>query len=100
MAKESYYQILGISENAREVEIKKAYRRLAGLYHPDKVEHLGPRLKQLADEELRKLNEAKSVLLDEVLRAQYDREIHEQKRKALGSDINLEIDMDWEIWAL
>jgi curved DNA-binding protein CbpA len=94
METESHYQILGVSENSRENEIKKAYRRLASLYHPDKVEHLGPRLKELAGEELRKLNESKSVLLDKTLRAQYDMELNKTKRTPMGPDADLEVELD------
>ena len=35
MAKEDYYQVLGIKRDAKPEEIKKAYRRLARKYHPD-----------------------------------------------------------------
>jgi DnaJ-domain-containing protein 1 len=66
---------LGVSEYATEKEMKRAYWRLASLYHPDKVMHLGPRLKQLADYELKKLNEAKSVLLNREKREKYNGEL-------------------------
>ena len=75
MVEENLYQILGVSKNARTSEIKRAYRRLASLYHPDKVEHLGPRLKDLAEAELKKLNHAKSILLDPEQRKLYDQEM-------------------------
>ncbi len=63
MAKD-YYQILGINKNASKEEIKKAFRRLAHKYHPDKVG---------GDEnKFKAVNEAYQVLSDEKKRAEYD----------------------------
>ncbi len=63
MAKD-YYTILGISKNASEAEIKKAYRKLALEHHPDKA---------TGDEErFKEINEAYSVLKDPSKRMQYD----------------------------
>ena len=55
---ESSYKILGIEQSASEEEIKKAYRRLAIKYHPDKVNYLGEDFKKSAEEKFRKINEA------------------------------------------
>ena len=57
MAKD-YYSILGINKGASDDEVKKAYRRMAMKYHPDKVHHLGPEYQQDAQEKFRKINEA------------------------------------------
>ncbi|HEY8443663.1 MAG TPA: molecular chaperone DnaJ [Clostridia bacterium] len=67
MAK-SYYDILGVSKNATEAEIKSAYRKLAKQYHPD----LHPGDKEAA-EKLKEINEAYEVLSDPQKRANYDR---------------------------
>ena len=64
----NYYQILGVSEDASEDEIKRAYRRLAKKYHPDK----NPGDKN-AEEQFKLVNEAYSVLSDKNKRQQYDR---------------------------
>ncbi|MBN2645583.1 MAG: molecular chaperone DnaJ [Desulfuromonadaceae bacterium] len=67
MAKRDYYEILEVNRNASEAEIKKAYRRLAVKYHPDK----NPGDKQ-AEERFKELTEAYAVLSDNQKRATYD----------------------------
>ena len=55
---DSSYKILEIDTTASEEEIKKAYRRMAMKYHPDKVSHLGEDFKKVANEKFRKVQEA------------------------------------------
>jgi curved DNA-binding protein len=62
-----YYQILGVSRDATADEIKKAYRKLAAKYHPDK----NPGDKS-AEEKFKEINEAKEVLTDPEKRKLYD----------------------------
>src|SRR6185312_9246871 len=52
------YDILGISPQATDEEIKKAYRRMALENHPDKVTHLGEDLRKAAEEKFKKIQEA------------------------------------------
>ncbi|MBO4599968.1 MAG: TerB family tellurite resistance protein [Bacteroidales bacterium] len=52
------YKVLGISSNATDEEVKKAYRRMAMKYHPDKVETLGEEVKKNAEAQVREINEA------------------------------------------
>ncbi|MEF3254956.1 MAG: molecular chaperone DnaJ [Deferribacterales bacterium] len=66
MAKD-YYEILGVNRNATEIEIKKAYRKLALQYHPDRNQG-----DKEAEEKFQEINEAYSVLIDPQKRAQYD----------------------------
>jgi len=64
----NYYEILGISKNASKEDIKKAYRRLAHQYHPDKTS--GDKTKE---EKFKEINEAYQVLTNDKKRAEYDR---------------------------
>ncbi|MBK7628267.1 MAG: TerB family tellurite resistance protein [Bacteroidales bacterium] len=55
---DSSYKILEIAPSATNDEVKKAYRRMAMKYHPDKVSHLGDDFRKTADEKFKKVNEA------------------------------------------
>ncbi|BDV03597.1 MAG: molecular chaperone DnaJ [Candidatus Hepatoplasma scabrum] len=72
-AKRDYYEILGVKKNASEDEIKKAYRKLAMQYHPDR--NLSN--KKEAERKFREINEAKEVLLDQNKRSIYDNYGHD-----------------------
>jgi curved DNA-binding protein CbpA len=63
-----YYQVLGVSIDAEHDEIKKAFRRLALRYHPDR----NPQSQKQAEEKFKEINEAYQVLGDEYERQQYD----------------------------
>src|SRR6266550_4108503 len=71
MAKRDYYDILGVKRDADEEEIKKAYRKLAVKFHPDK----NPGDKA-AEESFKELGEAYEVLNDPQKRAAYDQYGH------------------------
>lgn len=52
------YKILEVSPDASDDEVKKAFRKMAVKYHPDKVSHLGEEYKKAAEEKILKVNEA------------------------------------------
>jgi molecular chaperone DnaJ len=78
-AKRDYYEVLGVSRSADEAEIKKAYRKLALKYHPDK----NPDDKD-AEEKFKEAAEAYEVLSDANKRARYDRFGHAGMGGAAG----------------
>jgi curved DNA-binding protein len=67
MAEADYYKILGVDKNAGAADIKKAYRKLAMKYHPDRTQG-----DKSAEEMFKKISEAYAVLSDKEKRQQYD----------------------------
>ena len=55
---ESDFKILEVSPDATDAEVKKAYRKMANKYHPDKVSHLGDEFQKLAEEKFKSVNDA------------------------------------------
>jgi molecular chaperone DnaJ len=81
MAKRDYYEVLGVSRSATADEIKKAYRKLALQYHPDR----NPNNKE-AEEKFKEATEAYEVLSDQTKRQRYDQFGHEGMRP--GADFH------------
>ena len=80
MAKRDYYEVLGVSKTADAEEIKKAYRKLALEFHPDK----NPGDSE-AEEKFKEATEAYEVLKDDQRRAQYDRFGHQAPGVGAGA---------------
>jgi molecular chaperone DnaJ len=78
-AKRDYYEVLGVSRNASEQEIKSAYRKLAMQYHPDR----NPGNAE-AEERFKECSEAYAVLIDSDKRAAYDRFGHAAFEPGMG----------------
>ena len=79
MAKQDYYELLGVSRNASGADIKKAYRKLALKYHPDKNPD-----DPTAEDKFKSAAEAYEVLSDEQKRARYDRFGHDGVKGGAG----------------
>lgn len=92
--KRDYYDILGVTRNAGEQEMKSAYRKLAMQHHPDR----NPESKEQSEERFKEITEAYSVLADPQKRAAYDRYGHAAFGNSGGysPDINSTIFSDFE----
>ena len=84
MSKRDYYEVLGVEKSANEAEIKKAYRKLAIQYHPDKYATKSEAEQKEAEEKFKEAAEAYSVLSDKDKRARYDQFGHAGMSGAAG----------------
>lgn len=73
MSKRDYYEVLGVSKSTSEADIKKAYRKLAMQYHPDKFSQAPEKERAQAEAKFKEINEAYQVLSDSTKKEQYDR---------------------------
>ncbi|MCG8428504.1 MAG: molecular chaperone DnaJ [Chromatiales bacterium] len=81
MSKRDYYEVLGVSKNASEAELKKAYRRLAMKYHPDRNSGDGA---EEAEKSFKEAKEAYEVLSDAQKRTAYDQFGHAGVDPSMG----------------
>ncbi|WOE30875.1 MULTISPECIES: molecular chaperone DnaJ [unclassified Acinetobacter] len=79
MAKRDYYEVLGVSKTASDDEIKKAYRKLAMKYHPDRNPDSAE-----AEDKFKEASEAYEVLSDSEKRSMYDRMGHQAFEGGMG----------------
>ena len=76
----TYYDILGVPQSAPTDEIKRAYRKLAQDFHPDKLAGIPPAVAKLAEEKFKDVQEAYEILTKH--RAEYDNQL-----RAVGSTV-------------
>ena len=87
-AKRDYYEVLGVSKDADDATIKKAYRQLAKKYHPD----MNPGDKE-AEKKFKEASEAYAVLSDADKRRQYDQFGHAHLREVPEVQVDLAADL-------
>jgi molecular chaperone DnaJ len=75
MAKRDFYEVLGVAKNASDEDIKKAYRKLAMKYHPDRNQGEDAKAKE-AEAKFKEVKEAYEMLSDAQKRAAYDQHGH------------------------
>ncbi|NKB38417.1 MAG: molecular chaperone DnaJ [Gammaproteobacteria bacterium] len=79
MAKRDYYEVLGVSKNASDADLKKAYRKLAMKFHPDRNPD-----DDSAEEKFKEVKEAHDILSDAQKRATYDQFGHAGVENSMG----------------
>ena len=77
----NYYEELGLSREAAEKEIRRSYKRLAVLFHPD--QQRDPETRVLAETQMKRLNEMIGILADPGRRRLYDEGLRSNERKAI-----------------
>jgi tetratricopeptide (TPR) repeat protein len=92
----NYYEILGINPSVTTTDVKQAYRNKAKDYHPDKLINIPDAVRKLAEEELKKINQAYNTLNDSALREAYDiengfKEAQQQETPTYKSPEKLEL---------
>lgn len=92
MEYKDYYKILGVDKKASDEDIKRAYRKLAMQYHPDR----NPEDRKTAEEKFKEINEAYEVLRDHEKRARYDQlgDSYQRWQQTGGSPGSF----NWEEW--
>lgn len=99
------YEVLGVKKDASQADIKKAFRKLAAKYHPDKFANKSEQEQKEAEEKFKEVNEANEILSDEQKRAQYDfygdtsRQRVQRPRRSYvqpGQDIRMRVPLTFE----
>ncbi len=83
----NYYELLGISIDANDIEIKENYRKLVIKYHPDRNSN-----DSTSEEMFRRIREAYETLSDKNKRIQYDKTLNKQINKKTKVELNTEYD--------
>lgn len=91
-----YYEILDLSPDATAEQIKAAYRILVQLHHPDRLQQAQEGVRRYAEDKLKRINEAYTVLSDPARRAKYDATLRTRRAPADVDDYASTVDEDWE----
>jgi molecular chaperone DnaJ len=86
MSKRDYYEVLGVEKGAGADELKKAFRKKAGEFHPDRHPHLAEAERKQMEERFKEVGEAYAVLSDADKRERYDRFGHQAGGGGGGGD--------------
>jgi predicted Zn-dependent protease with MMP-like domain len=86
-----YYAVLGVAAGAREEEVKREFRRLAKLWHPDHFTMAPPDLRARAERRMQALNRAYDILSDPVRKVNYDQR---RRHAGMGSDYSFSEDYE------
>jgi hypothetical protein len=81
----NYYEILNVGHTATPEEIRRAYRELVEIHHPDRMQALRTEVQERAATQLKSINEAYSILRDPARRAWYDSLLKEPQAEPGGS---------------
>jgi hypothetical protein len=82
---QTYYEVLGVAENATDAEIEAAFKSKARQVHPDKIAADTPYLRKVAEEAFKEILEAKTVLLNHAERREYDAGLAHMRGSAANS---------------
>ena len=74
----NYYEVLDVSRTATQKDIRRAYLELAQIYHPDRLRSMRPNVRKRAEEKMKVINKAYTVLRNPVERASYDSKLAQQ----------------------
>jgi len=94
-----YYEILDVPPDATAEQIRAAYRILVQLHHPDRLQQASPGVREYAEERLKKINEAYTVLSDPARRARYDAANKKAARSAEAAYYDVVVEEDWPAYA-
>lgn len=81
MSLTSFYDVLGVAENATKQEIGQGYRKLAASLHADRLQDMPDEVRHVCEERLKQIGEAYDVLERPELREKYDRLLAEEREK-------------------
>lgn len=90
----NYYEILEIGIDSSEEEIKKAFRKLAMKYHPDKYSNSSESEKKIVEDKFKEINEANGILSDIDKRKKYDLGLMGNKKRFSGREFSKEKNND------